>query len=293
MPDGFSVGPFLIPTRPFAVILSLLLAIWVSRLTAARIGVDARRLQRLAEGCAWSGVLGARLGFVLMNWGAFEVAPWTALYIWQPGYSPLSGLIAGTGYALWQTWPRPANERRSDLKALGTGYAAGALLAISVLGTMNMIGGPYVIRTGEHVQDFTLADLKGNTVRFSDLKGKAIVLNFWATWCPPCRREIPLLNGFQKEYASRGVSVVGVDVGETTDVVRAFVESIGVAYPVWVDAPKEAVGFDRTQEIHSRFGGVGLPTTIFIDPDGIVRNRHLGELSRAVLENEAENLLDK
>ena len=293
MPEGFSIGPLLIPTRPLAVILSLLLAVWVSRRIAARMGLDAQWSQRVAEGCAWSGVVGARLGFVLMTWSAFRSAPWTALYFWQPGYLPYSGLLFGGIYAFWRIRKRPVNERRSYVRVLGGGYAVGAVLAVAVLGTMNMFTGSQVLRSGDRVPDFTLVDLSGDTVRFSDLQGQAVVLNFWATWCPPCRREMPLLDAIHKEYESRGLSVVGIDVGEDRGAVRRYVESIGVAYPIWVDAPNRQRGTDSSQSIHVRFGGVGLPTTIFIDPAGIVRNRHLGELSRGFLQTQAEELLSR
>ena len=293
MPEGFSVGSLLIPTRPLALILSFLLAIWVSKRVAGRMGLDAPWSQQVAEGCAWAGIIGARLGFVLMTWSAFRAAPWTALYFWQPGYSPYSGLLAGAAYAAWRIWQRPVNERRSYLRVLGGGYAVGAVLAVAVFASMNMFTGSQVLRAGDRVPDFTLANLSGDTVRFSDLEGRAVVLNFWATWCPPCRREMPLLDAIQKEYESRGLSVVGIDVGENADVVRRYVESIGVAYPIWVDAPRGQTGTDSTQGLHARFGGVGLPTTVFVDPEGIVRNRRLGELNRAILQTQAEKLLNR
>ena len=293
MPEGFSIGPLLIPTRPLAVILSLLLAVWISRRIAGRMGLDAQWSERVAEGCAWSGVIGARLGFVAMTWSAFQAAPWTALYFWQPGYLVSSGLLAGTGFALWRIWQRPVSERRAYVRVLGGGYAVGAVLAVAVFGSMNMFTGSQVLRSGERVPDFTLANLSGDSVRFSDLEGQAVVLNFWATWCPPCRREMPLLDAIQKQYKSRGLSVVGIDVGEDADVVRRYIASIGVAYPIWVDAPNRQAGVDSTQRLHGRFGGVGLPTTIFIDPEGRVRGRRLGELNRAVLQIQAEELLDR
>ena len=293
MPEGFSVGSLLIPTRPLALILSFLLAIWVSKRIAGRMGLDAQWSQGVAEGCAWSGIIGARVGFVLMTWSAFQTAPWTALYFWQPGYLPYSGLLAGAAYAVWRIWQRPVNERRSYVRVLGGGYAVGAVLAVAVFASMNMFTGFPVLRSGDRVPDFTLADLSGDTVRFSDLEGRAVVLNFWATWCPPCRREMPLLDAIQKEYGSRGLRVVGIDVGEDADVVRRYVESIGVTYPIWVDAPNGQVGTDSTQGLHARFGGVGLPTTIFVDPEGIVRDRRLGELNRAILQMQADKLLDR
>lgn len=154
-----------------------------------------------------------------------------------------------------------------------------------------MFTGPQTLRSGDPVPDFALVNLSGDRVQFSDLSGQAIVLNFWATWCPPCRREMALLNEFQNEYKSRGLSVVGIDVGEDLEVVRQFVEPMGVGYPIWVDAPDKQMGFDSSQSIHRRFGGVGLPTTIFVDPEGIVQDQHLGELNRALLQTQADELL--
>ena len=201
------------------------------------------------------------------------------------------GLLVGATYVAWRLRQHHADERRPYLRALGGGYAVGAILAIVVLGTMNMFTGPQIVRTGERVPDFTLVNLNGDAVKFSQLAGRAVILNFWATWCPPCRREMPLLDAFQKENADRGVSVVGIDVGEDPERVRRFVESMGVEYSIWVDAPKGSMEYDRSQSIHSRFGGVGLPTTIFIDPAGIARGRHLGELNRAILQEQTEDLL--
>ncbi len=293
MPEGFSVGSLLIPTRPLALILSFLLAIWVAKRIAGRVGLDAQWSQQVAEGCAWSGIIGARVGFVLMTWSAFQAAPWTALYFWQPGYSPVSGLLAGAAYAAWRIWQRPVNERPSYVRVLGGGYAVGAVLTIAVFASMNMFTGSQVLTSGDRVPDFTLVDLSGDTVRFSDLEGQAVVLNFWATWCPPCRREMPLLDAIGKEYGPRGLRVVGIDVGEDAEVVRRYIESIGVTYPIWVNAPNGQAGADSTQVLHARFGGVGLPTTIFVDPEGVVRYRRLGELNRAILQTKADELLDR
>jgi thiol-disulfide isomerase/thioredoxin len=83
------------------------------------------------------------------------------------------------------------------------------------------------------------------------------VLNFWATWCPPCRREMPLLDDIQKIYHARGISVVGIAIGEQADQAKAYVESVAVSYPIWVDASPPAAGFDRTQELFSRLVGSG------------------------------------
>ncbi len=148
-----------------------------------------------------------------------------------------------------------------------------------------------VIMVGDRVPDFTLINLAGEPVYFSDLEGQAVVLNFWATWCPPCRREMPLLDSVQQAYAARGLTIVGVDLDEPAEVVKRYVERIGVQYPIWTDAPGNQDGFDRTRDLYTRFRGVGLPTTIFIAPDGNIRGVQVGELNRGILQSQIEAML--
>ena len=110
--------------------------------------------------------------------------------------------------------------------------------------------------------DFQLKALDGTTVRLSDYRGKAILLNFWATWCPPCREEIPWFVDFQKRYSPQGLQVVGISVDNADPkAVMDFIRQRGVNYPV-------LVADDRVVE---EYGGVeGLPTTIYIGRDGHV-----------------------
>lgn len=113
-----------------------------------------------------------------------------------------------------------------------------------------------------------VADLQGNPVRAADFKGKVVVLDFWATWCPPCRQEIPGYIAMMKAYAAEGLVVVGVSLDEAgVPVVKAFADKVGINYPVVMG----------TEEIQAAFGGLeGLPTTFLIDREGRVRDRKLG-----------------
>lgn len=108
--------------------------------------------------------------------------------------------------------------------------------------------------------DFQLEALDGTTVRLSDYRGKAILLNFWASWCPPCREEIPWFVDFQNKYASQGLQVVGISVDNTDPKeVAEFIRQRGVNYPVLV----------ADNKVVEAYGGVeGLPTTFFIGRDG-------------------------
>ena len=102
---------------------------------------------------------------------------------------------------------------------------------------------------------------------------------------------MPLLDELQKAYGEKGLSVIGLDINESPELVKSYVNAVDVSYPIWVDAPPGTPGFDSTQEIFSRFGGVGLPSTLFIDRAGVIRRIYVGELSRGFLQNQAENIL--
>jgi thiol-disulfide isomerase/thioredoxin len=99
---------------------------------------------------------------------------------------------------------------------------------------------------------------------------------------------MPLLDSVHKKYGPRGVTIVGINLDEPLATVKAYIESIGVSYPIWVDPPANESGVDSTRALYTRFGGIGLPTTFFIDANGIIQQRQIGELNRAFLQNGAE-----
>ena len=278
MIEAFNLGPFLIPTRPLILVLSLFFAIWFSNWLGGKFLLDKNQVKHVAEYIAWSGLLGARLGFVVLNWNAYRAAPWTALYVWQPGYLYFSGVLAGAAYALWQVIKKSPELRRSFLTVLAGGYLAAGLVFTTAILSTEFLKQPGIPGTGDSAPDFKLQNLSAETVQLSDLAGRAVILNFWATWCPPCRREMPLLDELQKAYGEKGLSVIGLDINESPELVKSYVNAVDVSYPIWVDAPPGTPGFDSTQEIFSRFGGVGLPSTLFIDRAGVIRRIYVGEL---------------
>ena len=293
MIEAFSIGPVLLPSWPVAVVVALCLAVWTAGRIALWWKLDGPWLRGVAEGTAWIGVLGARLGYVIANWSAFRIEPWTGFYFWQPGYLPYIGVLAGTAYALWRIARGLPSKRWVHLRALCSGYAggAGALGAMTV--ALYAFSPPTLLSRGDRMPDFALVDLDGSTVRLSDLAGHGLILNFWATWCPPCRREMPLLDEIHAEYGQQQLAVIGIDVGEAPDVVSRFVGEAGVQYPVWVDPVPLPTNQEGSRAIHERFGGAGLPTTVFVDRSGIVREVHVGELSRAYLREQAKRILTR
>jgi len=280
MPEAFSVGPVLISTRIAAFVVAYLAARWLASRLAGRWGLDAEWTRNTADGAVLAGLVAARAGYAALYWEAYAAAPWTVLYFWQPGYLAVAGLAGGALYVLFRL--RRTQRRLAYLRAVSTGFAAGATILATVIGSMGWFSGAGTPGVGNQAPDFQLVNLASERVALSDLRGKGVVLNFWATWCPPCRREMPLLESAWKEYRSRGIVIVGVDVGEPQDTVRPFVGSMGLTYPIWTDAPGGG-DFDDTNELLGRFGGVGLPTTVFIDADGIIRKVYIGELSRGML----------
>jgi peroxiredoxin len=138
-------------------------------------------------------------------------------------------------------------------------YAAFAALAI-LFSTHSFAA---QLAAGQQAPSFSLQNLEGKAVSLEDiLKGKkAVLLNFWATWCPSCRREIPQLIALEKEYASKGLAIVGIDVGESPEKVTAYRQNKGVTYPLIMD---------RSSEIAGQYGVVGLPVSFLLDAKGHV-----------------------
>jgi thiol-disulfide isomerase/thioredoxin len=128
-----------------------------------------------------------------------------------------------------------------------------------------------------------LKDLNGRTVRLTDFKGKVVLLNFWATWCPPCRAEIPDLIKWQREYGSKGLQIIGVTYPPTNRRrVRSFLRALKVAYPVLLGDKKTKALFDT---------GETLPFSVVIDREGNVRENIEGILLPEEFEEKVKRLL--
>ncbi|WP_027893336.1 TlpA disulfide reductase family protein [Calidithermus chliarophilus] len=284
MPDAVQIGPFLIATVRLVLLTGLLVASWWAARVARRAGLDANWVTNTAGNLAIAGLLGARLGFVLLNWDGYQANPITALYVWQPGYLPWAGVMGGMAYGLWALSRRVRSERLAYARPLLMGFVVGGAWFALGYGSMGLrLGDGAAVKIGDQVPEIRLVNLEGQPVTLWSLRGKAVVLNFWATWCPPCRREMPLLDSVQAEFKDRGLVVVGVNLNEAPQTVAAYTRQVGVSYPIWRDAPVGQSGFDRTSALYARFGGVGLPTTLFITPDGTLRGRLIGELNRGAL----------
>jgi len=132
--------------------------------------------------------------------------------------------------------------------------------------------------------DFTLKDMNGQDVRLSDLKGQVVLLNFWATWCAPCRLEIPWFVEFQEKYKGKGLRVVGISVDDPPEALPPFASRFKINYPV-------LVGSDR-EDVQTAYGPIfGVPTTFIIGRDGRICIKHIGQVAKEQFENEIRSLL--
>lgn len=129
--------------------------------------------------------------------------------------------------------------------------------------------------------DFSLPDLQGKMHSISQWNGKVIVVNFWATWCPPCIREIPHFVQMQQRYAEKGLQIIGIAIDNPVAVKR-FVNQTHINYPILVDQENQAQAIAIAQEFGNQYGT--LPFTVIIDQQGMIVIRYPGELDPQTLE---------
>jgi len=158
-----------------------------------------------------------------------------------------------------------------------------SLLKGSPTGDTNTIGKALLIsgstqptvQKGSPAPDFEISYSDGRKVRLSDLRGKPVLVNFWATWCPPCRAEVPEIQRAYEKYKAGGFVVVAVNVQESTSAVAKFMEDFGMTFTVAIDS-SGAVG--RLYRVS------GIPASFFVDRKGIVREIFVGALTAAELD---------
>ena len=199
---------------------------------------------------------------------------------------------AALAYILYRIYRQEAELRRAIISSLSVGFLLPVLMFISMLLTMNQFVDAEVFIPGDTVPgDKTTNDLYGEPVSFTDFAGKGLVVNFWATWCPPCRREMPLLEDVYSKYKSQGIVVLGVSVDSSRETIKNYVESVSVTYPIWENTVIHGNGASSDASLSSMFGVVGFPTTFFVDANGVIQSSYVGELNLAILNNRIPGLM--
>ncbi|MBP6471093.1 MAG: TlpA family protein disulfide reductase [Chloroflexi bacterium] len=186
---------------------------------------------------------------------------------------------------------RQRQEKREQQNRLIV-YAASALLIVGLLGLLwaslqsgnspktAVIPGP--VQTGQPAPDFTLAMLNGRETSLSDYAGQVVVVNFWATWCPPCKAEMPAINAYYEANQDKGFVVLGVNAHEDAGTVSRFIESTGFTFPILLDDYGKV---EQQYQINS------FPSTFVIDRDGQIVYIHIGLISPETLAAVVDPLL--
>jgi len=180
---------------------------------------------------------------------------------------PLVAVAAIVAAVWWLQGGRGGSHGASTAKGQGI---------IALDPSRNHTGQPAAAEKGRAAPDFRLTTLDGKTVRLSDLQGKTVLLNFWATWCQPCRQEMPEIVRAYSQYHDKGFEVVAIDEQEDSGTVQKWVDAFGMGFPVVLDASGQVGQTFRA--------GTQFPTSVWVSPTGVITDVKFGPMSRDFLD---------
>ena len=260
-----ALGPLTMALNHLLLICALALASLVGWRVAKRGGDNP---ESVLFGLFLLGLFSARVGFVIRYWSMYQGDLLQIIDLRDGGFLAWPGVIVLLLAALYRGWRRPGLRR-----PLGFGVVSG--VAFWVLATLSL----NIYEQGTRLPDITLRNAAGETVKLTDYQGGPLVINLWATWCPPCRREMPVLENAQQQRPD--LTFLFVNQAESMQSVATFLETQGLSL--------NNVLFDRSGRLGQAVGSMALPTTLFYSPDGRLLGSHLGELSNASLARALEN----
>lgn len=263
------IGRLALPITPLLLAAALIVSLFVGKRVAAS---QHREIDSILFNIMLAAVLSARLAFVIKYWDMYRQAPFNIVDIRDGGFFPWAGFAVGIGVAIWYGW-RKNILRRALLLSLLAGACTAALGGAAIW----TLRPPH---TGIGLPTATFNGLNGKPVRFDVFVGKPVVINLWATWCPPCRREMPTLQ--QAQAHNSDVTFVFANQGETADAVQHYLaaQHIDIANVI----------LDTGMEVAHHAGSTALPTTLFFDRKGRLLNIRMGELSAASLAQQLESI---
>jgi cytochrome c biogenesis protein CcmG/thiol:disulfide interchange protein DsbE len=187
---------------------------------------------------------------------------------------------------------RPNPKSRTPLiltlVTVGVFLIGAALIPLLVSGQQNALDNAVVVRPpvvmNQTAPSLPLTDLKGNSVSLSMTRGKIVLLNNWATWCPPCQAEMPELQAYYQAHSGQGFLVVAIESGEPADTVINFVQQYELTFPVWLDLKSDNLAALQNWD---------LPSSYVVDRQGILRMKWTGPVNQAILEKYVTPLLLK
>lgn len=257
-----SLGPLPMPIVLLAI--ALLIAMFTARSVARRMPKEtSARLPSMFINMLFVSLLAGRLVFVLQWLPLYLADPWSIIRAGDGGYSIRAAVVAGIVFLAWQVRRTPLLRRPLAWGALA-GFAGWALLA----GMLVLLQ-----RATISLPEAPFARLDGGAAVLADMKGEPMVVNLWATWCPPCQREMPVLADAQRAHPD--FTFVFVNQGEGRDDIRRYLQAAALELDNVLIDPFSTVSRDS--------GTRGLPTTLFFDSDGRLVDTHVGELTSASL----------
>ena len=135
---------------------------------------------------------------------------------------------------------------------------------------------------GSKAPDFSMTGISGQQISLKDLRGQGVLVNFWATWCYPCREEMDDLKAAYEKYKDQGIVILGIDMKEGEETVRKFTDSYKITYPILIDTDGK---------VSDAYNVFGIPSSFFIDREGIIRDIILGEMNQDSINNKIEKLI--
>ena len=274
---SISIGPLALPVGPLKLLLAYLLAAWVARWVFAwsRKGDAAapamgKQVGDILLNALLVGLLAGRLVFVAQNAQAYESEPWAVLDVRDGGWNPWAAATISVAWVAWRQHAVPALRR-----ALGVG----STLGLGVWLGATVLASQYQPKA---LPEVALVELEtGRPALLSQLSpGKPRVINLWASWCGPCRQEMPMLAAAQQREKS--VEFLFIDQGESAQAVRAYLQAHQLMLRnVWLD-PSSALG--------PALGSRGLPTTLFVDAEGHLVDAHMGVLNGPALASKLKQI---
>lgn len=275
--DAIQLGPLVISAPRFHAALGLLTLVIFAEFSARRARARAAVTNPATQDAAWAWnaafavIVGARLGFVIEHFAYYVQNPLGVLAIWQGGFSPWWGVAAGVALAVWSYRRRLAGLRTAIMPAV-----AGLFVWLAVPTLLAPVDGEPVA-----LPAVALERLEGGSMNLSELAGKPVAVNLWATWCIPCRRELPELARAASENPD--VQFVYVNQGESRQAIQRYLESD-------LDAELSNVMLDVRQSVGAAMRSVGLPTTYFFNAAGEHIKTQVGEISGPALDLEIARL---
>lgn len=268
--DAVRLGPLVVPMHVALLLTSIMLAHAVAAGFRRLRGIDPGPI--LWKMIVW-GFIAGRIVFVLRHADMYFSAPLSIVDFRDGGFDSLAGFATAIiiGIEL---------SRRSTM-------VRRPLLAAALTGCIAFFGGTALNQAltpaGMPIPPVEVRQLDGTTVALSAFVGRPLVVNLWATWCPPCRREMPVLSAAQRAHPE--IHFVFVNQGESAETVRRYLAANGLQM--------SNVVLDPSKQVSSRTGSSGYPTTLFYDAHGRLSARHMGELSNATLDEKINLLIKK